>query len=247
MKGTLAGRNAVLEALKFGTKVRALYIDSGAKGPKIEEIECLAKKRRVAINRVRRQKLYKICEDQHHQGVVASIEREEVGLRDVLGLVRKGDSGIIVVLRELLYEQNFGAILRTCEAAGVKAVVYSKRQRFGVNSVVSRVSMGAGERLLVIPANLYDAMKQLHEEGAKVIGVEVGGKLPYYEAPVNGWRVFVIGGEDKGLSKQILERCDLTVHVPMPGKVTSLNVSATTAIILFDQLRRTNKSRRLNR
>ena len=244
MKGKITGRNAVLETLKFGTKFKALYINRAAKGSKVKEIIRMAEKQRVRHEFVNLKRLNKLSDDRHHQGVVGIVEREEREFDDVLEMVYKEKGGVILIIREIMYEQNLGAILRTAEAAGVDAVVMTNRQKHGHSEVVSRVSMGASERLLVVETNMFDGIKRLKQAGCTVVGVEVGGKMPYYDVPTRGWTAYLLGGEDQGLSKNLLDRCDLTVDVPMKGKVTSLNVGVTTAVVLFDHLRRENQQKR---
>lgn len=243
MKGKITGRNAVLEGLKTGTRFHALYIDQGAKGGKMRDIVKLADQKHVRITYVGRRKLDKLSNDQHHQGVIGLITEREHSFSDVERLIESKESGVILMSREIQYDQNLGALLRTAEAAGVSAVILPNRQKQGINEVVRRVSMGASERMMIVEASLFDAIKRLRSLGARVIGVEIDGTMPYYSAPADGWVIYLFGGEDQGLSPQLEERCDLVVTLPMVGKVTSLNVSATVAVVLFDHLRKTTKSK----
>lgn len=238
MKSKITGRNAVLEGLKFGTRFFALYIDQSAKGDKIKEIVNLATKKKVRTIFVGRRKLEKMSQDKHHQGVIGIIAERESSFQELIRLVESKESGVIVMVKEIQYDQNLGAILRSIEASGADGLILPTRQKQGVNEVVRRVSMGASERVLVVEANLFESIKQLKSLGCKAIGVEIDGKLPYYQAPSDGWVMYLFGGEDKGLSSQLEERCDLVVNIPMKGRVSSLNVGATVAIVLFDHLRR---------
>lgn len=247
MRAKITGRNAVLEGLKCGTRFHALYIDQGAKGEKVREIVRLANKKGVRLNYVGRRKLDKLSSDEHHQGVVGWITERTYSFDDIERLIVSKEEGIILVLREIQYDQNLGAILRTAEAAGVSAVILPTRQRAKATEVVRRVSMGASERICVVESNLFDSIKKLKSLGVRMIGVEVDGKIPYYSAPSSGWTAYLFGGEDQGLSPQLEERCDMVVNLPIAGKVTSLNVSVTVAIVLYDHLRRVESRSSKNR
>jgi len=247
MRSKITGRNAVLEGLKYGTRFLALYIDQGAKGDKVRDIINLATKKRVRITFVGRHKLDKLSQDEHHQGVIGLIAERERSFEEIVTLIQSKEKGVLVMVREIQYDQNLGAILRTAEAAGAGAVILPTRQKTGVNEVVRRVSMGASERIIVVEANLFEAIKQLKSLGCKVVGVEIDGKIPYYQVSVDGWVVYLFGGEDKGLSPQLEERCDQVAMIPMAGKVTSLNVSATVSVVLFDHLRRGLRSQSVDR
>ena len=243
MKSKITGRNAVLEGLKYGTRFYALYIDQSAKGDKVREIITLAKKKKVRMTFIGRRKLDRLSHDEHHQGMVGLIAEQEHSFDEIVQIVQSKERGVIVMVREIQYDQNLGAILRTAEAVGADAVILPTRQKQGVNEVVRRVSMGASERIAVVEANLFEAIKQLKSLGCNIVGVEVDGKLPYYQVPAEGWTVYLFGGEDKGLSPQLEERCNLVATIPMEGKVGSLNVSATVAVVLFDHLRRSRLRR----
>jgi 23S rRNA (guanosine2251-2'-O)-methyltransferase len=144
----------------------------------------------------------------------------------------------ILILDGIEDPHNFGAILRTAEAAGVHGVVIRKRRQVQLNETVMKVSTGAAKQVGVarVP-NIAEAISRLKGKEIDVIGVEIDGRGVYNEADLRKPLALVVGSEGEGLSRLVKERCSETVRIPMRGKINSLNVSVATGIILFEVLR----------
>ena len=160
-------------------------------------------------------------------------------LPDLLAIAAaKNEPPFILILDGIEDPHNFGAILRTAEAAGVHGVVIRKARQVQVNDTVIKVSTGAA---LDVPTarvpNIAEAISSLKEENIVVIGVEIDGKRGYNEADFKGPAALVIGSEGSGLARLVKERCDEIVRIPMRGKINSLNASVATAIALYEVLR----------
>lgn len=234
----IEGRNSIIETLKSSHRVFRIFIDSGARGEKITEILSLARKRGIDIIRKPRKFLDRLAKTNASQGVIAQAENLPiVSLENILQKIYQEErTPFFVILTETLYEYNLGAVIRTCEAAKVDAVIISKRSK-GVTAVVSRVSMGAVEHITIIQSNLFQAMKRLREEGCKIIGTNPKkGKL-YFKENLKIPLALVIGGEDKDISSSFNEKIDCFVKIPMFGKITSLNLSTAASIIIFEVVR----------
>ncbi len=145
------------------------------------------------------------------------------------------NSNFILILDGIEDPHNFGAILRSAEAAGVDAVIIRKRRQVQVNETVNKVSTGAADLVPIVRVpNIAEAISRLKEKEIVVIGVEIDGTKVYNEPDYKVPVAIVIGSEGKGLSHLVKQRCDQVVHIPMHGKINSLNASVATGIILFE-------------
>lgn len=150
----------------------------------------------------------------------------------------KDEAPFILILDGIEDPHNFGAILRTAEAAGVHGVVIRKARQVQVTETVKKVSTGAAETIPIarVP-NIAEAIRFLQNEEIDVIGVEIDGTEVYnsldYKKPV----ALVVGSEGKGLARLVKERCSQVVRIPMQGKTGSLNASVATGIVLFEVIR----------
>jgi 23S rRNA (guanosine2251-2'-O)-methyltransferase len=165
-------------------------------------------------------------------------------LSDLLAIAQaKNENPFILILDGLEDPHNFGAILRTAEAAGVHGVVIRKARQVQVTTTVAKVSTGAAELVPIarIP-NIAEAIRFLQREGLTVFGVEIDGKRLYNQADYRGGVAFVVGSEGEGLARLVKERCDELVRLPMQGKINSLNASVATGIMLYEVLRQRSLS-----
>jgi 23S rRNA (guanosine2251-2'-O)-methyltransferase len=234
LKRQIEGRNPVLESLRAKSPLKKIFLDQASKpDSKIKEILSLARRQHILLKKTNRKFLNKISRTASHQGIIAYAETQPTSLSYILNSTA---SPFLVILTEVLYEQNLGAILRSAEAAGVNAVIIPKKGQ-GVTPVVARTSMGASEYLPVIQEGLFSTLKQIRKLGVRIIGADQNAKMIYYQENLKGPIAFIIGGEDKGLTSQIKNQCHCLVKIPLKGKITSLNMSVATAILLFEKNR----------
>ena len=232
----LEGRNPVQEALKAGT-VTLIRVEKGKqRDPKIQEILDEAAAKKVPVEPVTRQKLDRISETGHHQGIIAVAEPSPAWSLEKV-LKETGREACILLLDRVQDPHNLGAILRTSDAAGVDGVVIPKRGSADLGPAVHRVSMGGSLHVPVWRQSLYTAIKTLNDDGFRIIGVDASADTPYWGVNLTGAVAFVLGGEDRGINPTLLDKCDTLVRIPMMGKIPSLNVSVATAIVLYERLR----------
>ena len=164
----------------------------------------------------------------NHQGIVIDIlDYDYYKLEDVL------EEDFVVVLDHLEDTHNFGAIIRTCEAAGVKSVIIPKDRSVRVNDVVMKTSVGALDRVKVVMVNnIVDALKKLQKENYFVYSAFMDGE-DYKTLDFSGKKVLVIGNEGKGVSNVVEKITDVRVSIPMKGQVNSLNASVAAGILIF--------------
>ena len=165
----------------------------------------------------------------NHQGIV--IETNDYSYYN---LEECYDEDFVVILDHLEDPHNFGAIIRTCEAAGIKSVIIPKDRSVRVNETVMKTSTGALSRVKVIlVSNINDAINKLKKENFFVYAADMDGK-DYRKYNFDGKKCLVIGNEGSGVSNLVLKNCDEVISIPMKGKVNSLNASVAAAILIFN-------------
>lgn len=236
------GRNPILEALKAGRGINRVLMISGQKDGVSNQIRGLARESGFIVEEVSKERLDRLTSGLH-QGVVAfTAPKDYVEFDDLLDNITDLQSALIVVLDEVEDPRNLGAILRTCDAAGVNGVVIPKRRAVGLTDIVAKASAGAIEYIPVTrEVNLVRALQKLKERGFWVVGVDMDGGQYHYESNLTGPLALVIGGEGKGLGRLLKENCDFVVKLPMLGKVSSLNVSVAASVVLYEIIRQRSK------
>ena len=166
-----------------------------------------------------------------HQGIVLKIK--DYDFYDIQDLT----DDVIVILDHLEDPHNLGAIIRTCEAAGIKDIVIPKDRSVSINSTVMKTSAGCLDRVKIASVtNLVNTINYLKEKGYWIIGTDMIG-TDYKDLDYKGKIVIIIGNEGKGMSRLVKESCDFIASIPMYGEVNSLNASVAAAIILFEARR----------
>ena len=236
------GKNAV-EALfqsERAKRINKVLIFSGAKkDSKISEIIKLANENRIPLQFVPKEKLSAIT-SQVHQGVIAMISPiEYADLEDVLEKIKgKEENSLMIMLDGVQDPHNLGAIIRTAKCAGADAVIIPKRNTSLVTSTVEKTSAGAASLIPIVQvSNLNNAIETLKDNGFWVYGAEADGEVSYTKANYNSNTLFVLGGENQGVSKLTREKCDVMVKINMKGEFNSLNVSNAASILMFEFLR----------
>ena len=242
----IENKNALLELLVSGAPIQKILIAANAfRDPKTKKIVAEAHSRGVPIERVARKRISRVARTSNFESIIGfKPAPKEIPLDEILetGRAKKGPL-FFLVLDHIHYVQNLGALMRTAFGSGVDAVIIPKRKDAYLTEDVTRISMGASERVPIIQTNLFDALKKLQDAGVKIIGVHMDGK-PYYEADMSGDVSLVLGSEDTGISTRILPRCDMTVKIPMQEGLDSLNVAAAGAVIMFEKIRQDKMGKR---
>lgn len=164
----------------------------------------------------------------HNQGIIIEINEYEYKTLDTIK-----DDSLLVMLDHLEDPHNFGAIIRTCEAAGVKNIIIPKDRGVVVNETVMKTSAGALNHVnIVMVTNLVTAINDLKKKGYFVYSAEANGKI-YNEVDYASKVLLVIGSEGNGLSRLVRENSDEIISIPMRGVVNSLNASVAAAILIY--------------
>lgn len=169
----------------------------------------------------------------NHQGIILQVpDYKYVSLDEI-----KENTSFIVLLDHLEDPHNLGAIIRTCEAAGVEYIIIPKNRSIEINSTVMKTSAGALENMKIVQVtNLVQTMKHLKKQGFWFYGTDMDGQN-YTELSYQGKIGLVIGSEGFGMSRLVKEECDFIASIPMKGKINSLNASVATGIVVYEAVR----------
>ena len=239
-EGLIEGRNAVTEALRSGRAINKVYLADGDTDKSLGRLAAMAKDAGAVVVRIDRRKLNDMSPTGAHQGIIAAVAAHEyASLEDILALAEsRGEVPLIVLCDELSDPHNLGAIIRTAECAGAHGVVIPKRRSVGLTAVVGKASAGALEYMPVARvSNITAAIRELKQRGVWVYGTAADGDADLYHADLKGPSAIVIGNEGAGMSRLVAESCDLKVRIPMKGRISSLNASASAAILLYEAVR----------
>lgn len=234
MKELIYGKNAVLAYLNNMGTPKHVYFQ---KGGKFQEIESKIDRGRVNVSYITKSELDKMARG-NHQGVV--VEIEGYTYTDLDTIIQNAKSQLLVLCDQVEDPHNLGAILRTCDAAGVDGVIVGKHRSVGLNATVAKVSTGAIHTVKVAQVtNLVQTLETLKNAGYWVVAAENGVEaISYSQLNVDMPIVLVLGSEGKGISRLVKESADILVTIPMQGSVNSLNVSVAGGILLFDIVNR---------
>ena len=236
----IEGRNAVLEYLESGKDINKILITKGEKHGSINKIIAIAKERKIIISELERSKLNQIAQTENNQGVIAIVPPYDYcEVEDILEVAKKRqEEAFILILDGIEDPHNLGSIIRTAETAGVHGIIIPKRRACGVNSTVSKVSAGAVQHMKIARVNnISDSIEELKQAGLWICGTDINAEKYYYNQDLTGPLGIVIGNEGKGISEKVKKSCDFNVKIPMKGKVTSLNASVSTGIIVYEAVK----------
>ena len=219
------GRNAVTELLKSGKEVENVLIAKGEREGSINRILALCKEKKIVVKNVDRKKLDFLAPGGNHQGVVANIPAHEDN---------KGEAPFIIMCDEIEDSHNLGAIIRTAEACGAHGIIIPKRRNVGLNYIVAKTSCGALEYMKVARVtNLASTIDELKKKNIWIYAADMDGQR-WDKTDFSGGCCLVVGSEGNGVGRLIKEKCDVTVSLPMMGKVNSLNASVAAGVLMYE-------------
>lgn len=232
----VAGKNAVLEAIRAGRRVRRVLVDQDARvGQRpLHEVFEAAASAQIPVESTARGRLDAI--HPRHQGVAAEVDAFAYApFHDLKARVQSAGAGALVLVLDRVQDpQNVGSLLRTALAVAVTGVVMPERRAAEITPAVVRSSAGAVEHLAVsrVP-NIVRALEELKAFGVWIAGLDAHQGRPYDEIDLTGPLALVVGSEGSGLSRLVRETCDLPIHLPMAGHSESLNAAVAGSIVLY--------------
>lgn len=224
------GKNVALEYLKKDLKIDKAYL---YKNFNDENIVSSLKSKKIKIEWLDKRDLDHLCPD-NHQGIVLRVKDFEYS--DIDEMINKDDS-LVVILDHIEDPHNFGAIIRTCEAALVDGIIIPKNRGVSVNPTVIKVSTGAILNTKIARVtNLVNTMEYLKSKGFWIVGTDMDG-TDYTEIDYSGKIALVIGNEGKGMGDLVSKNCDFIASLPMRGTTNSLNASVAAGIMIYEAIK----------
>jgi len=230
----VSGRNNVKEILKNfkgDLEIKRLICQNNYNE---NDVLTLAKSKRIPIIYKEKRDLDNLVKN-NHQGVVLEVsDFNYTPLDELLGK----DKSFLLILDHLEDPHNLGAIVRTCEAAGVDGIILPENRSVSVNETVMKTSVGTLYNVKISQVtNLNNTIKRLKKDGYWIYGTDMDGE-DYKSIKYPDKVCIVIGNEGNGLSRIVRESCDGIVKIPMYGKVNSLNASVATGIVIYEVINR---------
>lgn len=233
----LYGLHPVEEALRSGSrKFDHLCIARERHDQRLQKIIDAARESAVRLRFEPREELTRMAHTAAHQGVVAIVRTRE--LLDLEDLLAGPEPRLLLGLDGIEDPQNLGALLRTADASGVDGVILTERRAAPLSPVAVKASAGAAEHVRIARVvNLVRALEQLKQQNIWCVGLDERGTIDYDEYDFTSNTVVVLGREGSGLHDLVRRTCDHLLRIPMAGAVSSLNVSAAGAVVLFEAAR----------
>lgn len=225
------GRNVAKELLINNKKILKIVLQEGFDD---KEIISYIEKRNLTVTYKQKREIDRLANGVH-QGILLTIpDYQYKSLEDVIA----GDSSFVVILDHLEDPHNFGAIIRTCEAAGADAIIIPKDRQVQINATVMKTSVGTLDNMdIVSVVNLVNAIKDLKENGFWVVGTALEDSVDYRDINYDGKIALIIGNEGSGMSRLVRESCDFIAKIPMYGTTNSLNASVAAGIMIYEVIR----------
>ena len=225
------GRNVALEVLKKPKNVQKVLLQDGFDDKKILT---LLEKSKIPVFIKPKKEIDHLAEGVH-QGIILYVrDYQYYPLADVVN----EDASFIVILDHLEDPHNFGAIIRTCEAAGVDGIIIPKDRQVQVNATVMKTSVGTLDTMKISQvANLSSTIDYLKKNDFWVVGTALEDSVDYRSIDYSGKIALVIGNEGVGISNLVRKKCDFIAKIPMYGTTNSLNASVASGIMIYEVIR----------
>lgn len=226
------GKNVALELIKKNKKIyKAIIYENFNDKFIISELQ----KKQIPIKSMTKKQIDEFAKG-NHQGIILNIpEFKFTDINDIK--FKKNELPFLVILDHLEDPHNFGAIIRTCEAAGVDAIIIPKDRSVNINSTVMKTSAGALENIQIcMVTNINNTIKELKNKGFWIVGTDMKGE-DYTQLDYKCPLALVIGNEGSGMSRIVKDSCDFIATIPMKGEINSLNASVATGIMIYEVLK----------
>ena len=227
------GKNFARELLNENKKIKKIILSNNFKDEEINELVNLSNNFVIYEDKKKMDKLV----DGIHQGIIIEIEDYKYYSEDKM-LNELKPNCFIVILDHLEDPHNFGAIIRTCESAGVDYIIIPKDRSVQVNATVMKTSAGALNNVKIVKSiNLNNIIKKLKKKNVWIVGTDMENSSPYDKIDYTTSTALVIGSEGFGMSELVKKNCDFIARIPMHGKVNSLNASVAAGIMIYEVIR----------
>jgi 23S rRNA (guanosine2251-2'-O)-methyltransferase len=246
MREFIYGRNPVYETLRANRRqiIQLLLAEGVQEKSRLDEVLEFAKKRKIPIVKVPRQRLDKISDST--QGIALEVsEYPYASLREVLARAKELNQPLFVLILDSLQNpQNLGTLIRTAESVGVHGVIIASHRAAEITPAVVSASAGASEHMLVVQSNLAQAISELKQADAWVVGLDESPEsLPLEKVRLDGALAIVVGSEGEGMRALVRKQCDFLLRLPMQGQIASLNAAVAGSVVLYLSYMARNQSK----
>lgn len=225
------GRNVAKDLLKKGKKIEKIYLQDNFSD---KEVISLIENQKIKVRRLQKREIDNLCSGVH-QGILLFVpDYEYTDFNSFL----KNNEEKVVLLDHIEDPHNLGAIIRTCEAAGIKSIIIPKDRQVQVNATVMKVSVGTLDNVNVIQVtNLSNTIDKLKDNGYWIVGTALENSVDYRDIDYNGKIALIVGNEGSGISNLVMKKCDFIAKIPMYGTTNSLNASVAAGIMIYEMIR----------
>ena len=232
------GIRAVIEAINSSKDIDKVFIQTGLKGKLIGQLESLIRKNKINYSYVPTQKLDRLSK-KNHQGVIARVAPIKfLTIEKFSEVIEKSKNPFILILDQINDVRNFGAIIRTAEISGADGIIIQNSSSAPVNSDTIKTSAGAIFNIPICKVNhIKDAIYHLQSLDISVISASEKSEKNIYDVNLKVPLAIIMGSEQKGINKSVINLSDESVKLPMFGKIESLNVSVACGIFLYEVVR----------
>ena len=245
MADYVEGKRAVIEALRGDVPLKRIFLaDYEKRHPLVEDIKRKAKQRSVSVEMVPRAKLDELSERGSHQGVIAQVAPfPYVGVGDILASAsdyaeQHDGRALIVVLDHITDAGNFGAVIRSAECVGASGVVIPNKRSARVEASTYKSSAGAVAHVPIAQtSNIVQSLERMKKDGFWVCAATEHTDDLLWNVNLKGKMVLVMGNEQEGIARLVLEHCDMMGKLPLAGQVGSLNVAQAATACMYEWLR----------
>ena len=226
------GKNVCKDFLRTPEKIQKVFLQDGFHD---KELISLLEKFNLKVKTLSKHEMDDLAWGLH-QGIIFTVS--ETHYHDLDSLLSSNEDDVVVMLDHIEDPHNFGAIIRTCEAAGIHSIIIPKDRQVPVNSTVMKTSVGTVESMnIVLVSNLVNSIEKLKRAGYWIVGTSLENSVDYREVDYEGKIVIIIGNEGRGISHLVSQKCDYLVKIPMYGKTNSLNASVAAGIMIYEVIR----------
>lgn len=225
------GRNVAIDLIKNNKKIDYIILQEGFSD---KNIISLIENAKIRFESRPKREIDDLVSGVH-QGIILSIP--DYNYNNLESII-SGNDDVVVVLDHLEDPHNFGAIIRTCEAAGIKSIIIGRDRQAHVNSTVMKTSVGTVMSMNIIEvSNIANSIDWLKDNGFWIVGTALENSVDYREVDYSSKIAIVIGNEGSGISQLVSKKCDFLVKIPMYGKTNSLNASVAAGIMIYEVIR----------
>lgn len=225
------GRNVAKDILKKGEKVEKIFLQENFND---KEIISLIENSKIVVFYKKKREIDNLCSGVH-QGILLFIPDYQYS--NINTFLNKNEEKV-VILDHIEDPHNLGAIIRTCEAAGIKSVIIPKDRQVQVNATVMKTSVGTLDNVNIVQVtNLSNTIDKLKENGYWIVGTALKDSVDYRDIYYTGKIALIVGNEGTGISNLVMKKCDFIAKIPMYGETNSLNASVATGIMIYEMIR----------